>query len=335
MMQQRQPLSKSVLSNYSVVKYSEYLSDAWDDFIERKSVNGTFLHSRKFYNHNPENSLDDNSFLFYKKSKLIAVIGCSFQPTTKVLISHPRSPYGGFVRTKEVGIEMSMAIVQLFLEEASGTEAKEIIIRNPFRILYKTPGDEFDYAMWYFGFNALYRELEIAIPVNPQVNIKAEFTEGTRSGLHKAMKTLVVEESTDYKPFWDLLEKTLHDRHRISPTHTYSQFCDLLINVGHEKVKLFVTKKGNEIIAGTVLFLLNDVCVHSQYIAYDLSFQNDRPLNILLYEVSKWAQQKGYLYFNLGRANEDNGNIVNFNLFKFKESYGGCGILRETMHIKL
>jgi hypothetical protein len=251
------------------------------------------------------------------------------------LISHLRSTYGGFVISRHVGVEDSLAIVQLFLNEIKKNHVKEIIIKNPFRIFYKKPCDEFDYALWYFGFKVLYRELEVAIPTDEKINIEKEFSEGTRSGLHKALKSLTVEESIDYKTYWNILEKTLNQKHHAKPTHSYEQFCDLLKNVGNEKIKLFVTKKENQIIAGLVLFILNDVCVHAQYIAYDVALQNERPLNILLYHISKWAQQKGYRYFNLGRANEDNGNTINVNLFKFKESYGGRGVLRETMHIKL
>jgi hypothetical protein len=333
----RDQLPAQVLSNYTIVFYTEDHAATWDDFVENKSINGTFLHSRKFYNHHPQNRVDDKSFLFYKKNKLIAVIGCVLQTQGNrvVLTSHLRSTYGGFVISRHVGVEDAMAIVQLLLEEARKNLIEEIIIKNPFRIFYKKPCDEFDYALWYFGFSVLYRELEIAIPTDENTDIKGAFSEGTRSGLHKAMKTLKVEESYDYKQYWDLLEKTLQDRYSTVPTHNYQQFCELLKNVGKEKIKLFVTKKDGEIIAGTVLFLLNDMCVHAQYIAYDIAFQNERPLNILLYEVSRWAQQNGYQYFNLGRANEDNGNIVNFNLFKFKESYGGRGVLRETMHLKL
>jgi len=331
----RKPIPPSVLANYSIIPYTAEYSTEWDDFVENKSINGTFLHSRKFYNHHAQNRLDDNSFLFYKKKKLVGVIGCVFQPEHSLLISHPRSTYGGFIISDVVGVEGSLAIVQLFLEEAKKIAAKEIIIKMPFRIFYKKPCDEFDYALWYFDFTVLYREMEIAIQLDEEKDVQINYTEGTRSGLHKALKTLKVEESTNYQQYWSLLETTLQERYQTTPTHNYEQFGNLVRHVGSEKIKLFVTKKNEQVIAGLVLFILNNICVHAQYIAYDSTFQNERPLNILLYEVSKWAQKNGYRYFNLGRANEDNGNIVNFNLFKFKESYGGRGVLRETMHIKL
>ena len=331
----RKPISLPELTNYKIVPYLEEYAGKWDDFVENKSINGTFLHTRKFYNHHPQNHIDDKSYLFFKKNRLIGVIGCTLQDAGTVLISHQRSTYGGFIVDKHANIEASLIMVQLLLEEAVKNQVKEIIIRNPFRIFYHKPCDEFDYAMWYFGFQVLYRDLEIAIPINEKIDLETNYTEGTRSGVHKALKNLTVEESNDYKTFWVLLEKTLDERHNTIPTHNYSQICELLQKVGNERVKLFVTKKNNHIIAGLVLFVLNDICVHAQYIAYDIAFQNERPLNILLHQVSTWAQQKGFQYFNLGRPTEDNGNIINFNLFKFKVSYGGRGVLRETMHIKL
>ena len=53
--------------------YDESLLDVWDDFIRLNSRNATFLHSRKFFLHNPQNLNGDASLLFYKKNKLISV----------------------------------------------------------------------------------------------------------------------------------------------------------------------------------------------------------------------------------------------------------------------
>jgi hypothetical protein len=333
----KKSIALQILSDYKITSYSEEFAEVWDNFVQNASVNGTFLHTRKFYNHHPRNRIDDRSFLFYKRNKLIAVIGCTLQSVTDdlVLVSHQRSTYGGFVMSEDVGVEASIAIVHLFLQEAETIGVNQIIIRNPFRIFNKKPCDQFDYALWYFGFTILSRQLEIAIPLHNQFTIKSSYTEGTRSGLHKAAKALKVEESTDYETFWTLLEETLRVKHNLAPVHSYHEFLELIKNVGPGKIKLFVTKKEDRIIAGTIVFVVNETGIHSQYIAYDKAFQNERPLNILLHEVSRWAQGKGYLYFNLGTANEDNGKEINFNLFKFKESYGGRGVLRETLHLKL
>ncbi len=45
-------------------KFSDDLEEIWDDFVYTKAKNSTFLHSRKFYNHNHLNKADDCSLLF-------------------------------------------------------------------------------------------------------------------------------------------------------------------------------------------------------------------------------------------------------------------------------
>jgi len=74
----RKTIPPSVLANYSIIPFTEEYSTEWDDFVENKSINGTFLHSRKFYNHHAQNRLDDNSFLFYKRKKLLVLLDAFF-----------------------------------------------------------------------------------------------------------------------------------------------------------------------------------------------------------------------------------------------------------------
>ena len=132
----RKPVSLSISANYKIMPYREEYSTEWDDFVEKKSINGSFLHTRKFYNHHPQNRVDDKSYLFFKQNRLIGVIGCTLQDSDTVLISHGRSTYGGFIVNKHVHVEASLIMVQLLLEEAVKNQVKEIIIRNPFRIFF-------------------------------------------------------------------------------------------------------------------------------------------------------------------------------------------------------
>ncbi len=66
-----------------ICRYTPALKNSWDDFVENVAINGTFLHTRKFYDHNPLNEKEDNSFLFYKKNKLIASSTPIFSLITK------------------------------------------------------------------------------------------------------------------------------------------------------------------------------------------------------------------------------------------------------------
>ncbi len=313
------------------------MKQEWNEFVEKKSVNGTFLHTRKFFDHNHLNKNGDFSLLFYKKNRLIAVIPAIIllDGDKKILDSHFRATYGGFVFSKEVGVKEAIDIVDLFVAEAKKLYIKEIIIRTPFKIVYKIPNEVFDYALWFHGFNVKYREMEIAIPIEDEATMRSRYTEGARSGVNKANKTLSIAEDIEFEPFWKLLEKSLLEKYNCKPTHSYKQFCDLMTNIGSNKIKLFTARHEGELIGGIIVFLLNDHCLHAQYIGYDIHFQSFRPVNALIDHILQWGYERDFTYFNLGRANEENGKVINYNLFKFKESHGGIGVLRETMHLCL
>ena len=318
-----------------IKQFDDSFENEWDEFVEKKSLNGTFLHTRKFYNHNPLNKNGDSSFLFYKRKVLIAVIPgiVVLEGGSKILDSHFRATYGGFVFSESVGIREAVNIVQLYVEEAKKLNIKEIVIRSPFKILYKRNNDVFDYALWYHQFSVKFRELEIAISIEGEALMRSRYTEGTRSGVNKANRILNIGIDDDLPAFWTLLEKNLQQKYHRKPTHTFSQFCELIAHIGNDKIKLFSARYNGEMIGGIAVFLLNDHCLHAQYIGYDTDFQSYRPVNALIDHILIWGKQREFTFFNLGRANEENGKVINYNLFKFKESYGGMGVLRETMHI--
>src|SRR5437762_3440116 len=98
-------------------RFEKFLASDWDDFVENRSLNGTFLHTRKFYDHNPLNELDDHSLLFYKDSKIAGVIPFNlFQSGgSKILHSYLRATYGGFIVERTTGIRETNEMVELVI----------------------------------------------------------------------------------------------------------------------------------------------------------------------------------------------------------------------------
>lgn len=318
-----------------LVQYNNRLESDWDNFINNNSRNATFLHSRKFLNHNLLNKTDDSSLLFYKKNKLIAVLPASlYQKENKVIFhSHPRSTYGGFVINENVGIEEAMEMVDVTINFAKDKGANEIIIRNPFRIFHQLPSDETDYAMWYYGFKIKSRESECAVLLDE--NYEKRYENGAKYNIKKACKTVLVKETDDYEKFWLLLIDNLKQKHNTKPTHSLKEFLYLRELSGHEKIKLFGGYAGNKLICGAVIFIFKPIALHAQYIASDTTFQETRPLNAVIDHAIKWGRQNSFKYFNLGTPNNAAGKEINFGLSHFKEGFGGRSILRETMHLIL
>lgn len=315
-------------------QYNELLEGEWDAFIENNKRNATFLHSRKFFKHNLSNSLDDASLMFYKKNKLAAVLPAALYSKDEHLIfhSHPRSTYGGFVISNDTGVEDAMEMVANTIEYAKNNKINELIIRNPFRIFHQMPSDETDYAMWYHGFTLKAREIESTVLLNN--NAKALYADSTNRSIKKALKNVTVRFSDKYTDYWKMLTDNLLAKHAVQPVHNIDQFMVLYNLVGEKAIKLVVAEINEKIIGGIVLFVTGKA-LHAQYIASDTAFQEMRPVNAVIDFIIDWGIENNFSYFNLGSGNEDGGKKINTGLFNFKEGFGGRGILRETMSLKL
>ncbi|MEJ7610081.1 MAG: GNAT family N-acetyltransferase [Ferruginibacter sp.] len=321
----------------TVTKYSEEWRIPWDNFISI-SVNGNFLHSRGFYDHNPANDADECSFIFLKKNRIVAVLPCILYEIAgaRILHSHLRSTFGGFVVSNEIGAAEAVIIVELIIKEARGLAVTEIIIRNPFRIFNTQPADETDYAMWFHGFSLKQRELEIAIDLQESIEvIQKRFENGTKYNIKKAEKSVVTVLSEDFEGFWKILDKNLQEKHGKNPVHSLPDLIRLREKAGKENIKLFAGYLDNKLICGTVVFQIGNRALHAQYIASDSGYQELRPINAVTDHIIKWGHANGFHYYNLGTANEEGGRVLNHGLFHFKESFGGRGVLRETMHLHL
>jgi len=323
-----------------VQEYGEGFFGEWNEFVETKARNSTFLHTRNFLQHNPKNQELDSSLIFIKNSHLICVVPAVLHKVGErsVFNSHAYSTYGGFVVSDKVGVEEAIEIVDLTIQFAKEKNADEIIIRNPFRIFNQIPTDETDYAMWLRGFQLLRRDVEIAIQLsgfNAQT-IDSLYDGKTRNAVRKAKKeNIEVKVTKDFLGYWNILSENLSEKHEAKPTHTLEQFELLESLVGDEKIKLFGAYLADKLIAGIVLFVANKQAVHAQYIAGLREFQNLRPVNLLIHQISVWAIENGFQYFNLGMSTNLDGSGINAGLSKFKESFGGRSVLRETMRLAL
>ncbi len=319
-----------------VVQYNESYRDEWEAFITA-SINGNFLHTRAFYDQNPQNAQSDASLMFYRKGKLAAVLPAVqyTSENTTILNSHLRSTYGGYIISKKMGMTDAVEMVNNTIDYARNAGVNEIIIRNPFRILYNTISDETDYAMWRCGFSIKYRELETYIDLKPVLeDIKRDFDKGTKYNTIKAWKTVSVKETEDFKGFWEMLTENLLSKFGKAPVHTAEGIIALRNAVGRDSIKLFGAYLEDRLIGGCVVFTFKNT-LHAQYIAQDNAYQEHRCINAVTDYIIDWGKQNGYSYFNLGTGNDKQGMYINEGLTHFKESFGGRGVLRETMHIKL
>ncbi len=312
----------------------------WDNFVRNKSLNGTFLHTRSFFNHNPLNIADDHSLLVYKKNQLVAVFPAVLltdKTGKKVWNSHLRSTFGGIVILREVGIKDAIEIVDAIVEHGRKIGVGQILICNPFRIVNNALTDEIDYALWKSGFDLNYREIEVTIDLSGkyETDIKRRYEKGARSNITKAHKEVVTGFSDQYEEFWPILEENLKQKHGVKPVHTIEEFRSLMNLLHSGEIKLVTSKVGEKIVCGIVLFDFNKSVLHCQYIGARMEYQNIRPVNAAIDFIIRWGNQNYYRYLNLGKPTSDSGLVFNEGLAHFKESFGGRSTLRESMVLNI
>ena len=325
-------------ASIATVQYSDNQREDWEKFIEHKALNSTFLHSRDFFDHNLINAQEDASLIFYRGKTIIAVFPAVLyqENNYRILNSHLRATYGGFIVSRELGIQEAIILVQEVILFAKHKEVDQIIVRNPFRIFNSQQCDETDYAMWYHGFRIKSRELEIAVPLNGDHKIiKSQYHHTTARNVKKGNSQVEVKISEDFESYWVLLEKCLMGQYGKKPTHDYPGIQKLRANIRDNKILLFAAYHNSRLIGGVVVFNFNELILHAQYAASDYEFKNLCPLHSVFDFIIDWGHQRGAKYLNLGMANEEEGRKINYGLFRFKESFGGRGVLRETMYLEL
>ncbi len=321
-----------------ILPFDENYRSDWETFIEHEALNSTFLHSRKFHDHNPCNRTDDASLMFFKKNKLIAVFPANLylKENSYILYSFLRATYGGFIVSKDVTVEIALEIVKKTIDFAKSKGVTQLIVRNPFRIFNTNLCDETDYAMWFYGFEIKSREIEICILIEGDIKtIRLRYRNATQRNVKKAAQFIDVCISGDIKSYWHLLEKNLIERYEKKPVHDYDSIIRLIESVGSDNVLLFGGYYKSKLVSGILIFKFNNLVLHAQYIASNSQFQHLRPINAVVDYIIEWGNKKGFKYFNLGTGNENEGKSINTGLFRFKESFGGRGVLRETMILKL
>lgn len=145
----------------------------------------------------------------------------------------------------------------------------------------------------------------------------------------KALKSgLTVVEDANVNDFWPILEHKLKHNHNAKPAHTLDEI-KLLKTLYPDRIKLFAAYEGAAPAAGVLAFLLNERVINCFYIAHQDDFQHMRPLNLIFGHMMEWGIKNSFLYLDWGISTEAKGSRVNTGLFRFKESYGGHGVLRE------
>jgi len=313
------------LKNLTVRRYEGSLAAQWDAFTGR-ARNATFLFNRGYMDYHADR-FEDFSLIVEDEGEWRAVLPANRKGDR--LVSHGGLTYGGLVyghRMKLAAVLEMMAAILEFLHRQGITSIRWKSLPT---IYHTKPSEEAEYALFLADARLVRRDtlsvIDLSLPLKPSTDRKAGQKRGEKAWLH------VVKENQT-APFWtELLLPSLAERHETRPVHTADEM-QLLMDRFPENIHLYVVYDGSKPVAGTVLYLTDNV-VHSQYIAADNDRHQNGSLDLLHFHLlSAFAGKKKW--FDFGISNELEGRKLNGGLSYWKESFGAGTVIHDFYEVE-
>lgn len=315
--------------------YQNSDTDRWDQFVETAN-NGTLFHLRKFLQYHPEDRFSDHSLLFMEDDKLLAILPAAERIVEgkKHLISHPGASYGGFVFEDKLSIQACMDLALTLKAHAKAVKINNITMTLPPIIYNQRLTNYMEFALTHHGFNLPRREISSVLYLeDTAADTVAKFSSSSQRAVKKALQSgITVKTSHDFETFYPILEHNLESRHNVKPTHTLPEL-QRLGELFPDDIYLLGAYKGDQLIAGIVVFNANKRVQLAFYISHDQRYQQHRPVNLLFHELVHKGVDEGFRYLDFGifTVNME----PNLGLARFKESFGAGGIFRDTMTLDI
>ena len=315
------------------VPYTASQQAQWDTLVAQ-ARNATFLHQRSYLAYLGPIS-NDCSLCFYHPrhtSRLIAAI-----PACKVgntIISHPYLTYGGLILAHDTHLpqaqEAFTAAIQYYKETL---HAQSLIYRPTPHIYHTQPSDDDLYILQQLGATCTERKLSTALTQLAPNQLR-------RRELRNPHSITCSQATPDEWPeFHQLLTQILLTRHNARPTHTLPQLLTLA-NTFPTNIRLYLARKDQHILAGTVVYLTQTVA-HLQYIAASDQGKQLGALTILIQYVyntlirNPQTTSPRPIFLDFGTSMEPSDHSLNRGLCQWKESFGGTAVVYDTYQLSL
>lgn len=323
--------------NLSIEKFNIKNDEKWDNFIMKDSINGTFIHTRKFLNYHKD-KFNDHSLLIKKSTSIVAVVpACEIvEENKRIFYSHKGSTFGGIVINGVYNnishVDNVISILDQYLKEQG---FDKIILKNTSEIFCKDNSRLLDYFYFKHGYSN-YNELNLYIDLkkyNSIIDIENNFSASKRRDLKYSLRYNLQFQilKTDYEvnDFYKLLVSSLIN-HNTNPVHSLEELLDFKNSRLSDIVEFYGVYYKDDLIAGSMVFNFNNTIFHTQYLASNPVHSNYYPMNFLNYNLIKEAYINNFKFFSFGISTEKQGKILNTSLAQFKEGFGTIGSINGT-----
>jgi hypothetical protein len=322
----------------TICEYENKLEAQWDDFVINKSINGTFLQTRRFLNYHPEGRFIDRSLVFYKGNTIVAVIpACElFDEHKKTFFSHKGSTYGGiiigrdFYNIKHVGsiiFDLEAYLVEQGFTKVIIKNTADIFCKDETKLLeyflFKENYQSYDELSFYIDFN-LYKDDIIS-------NLSASKRRDYKYSLKNNLAIRELLSKTELESFYNILEINLC-KFAKTPVHSLAELIDMKVKRLGDIACFYGVYMEKEMIAGSMVFNFDNEVFHTQYLASNPEYLSCYPMDFLIVNLIKYAYDKNFKYMSFGISTENNGKFLNEGLARFKEGFGCKYAINKTFY---
>lgn len=310
--------------------YSFHDEELWDCFNEN-SLQGTFLHSRKFISYHKDRFKDCSLILEYD-DKCVGLFPAAISPADDALVvSHPGITYGGLVHHGGLRGERMLEALTLIKAHYQEEGYEKLIYKAVPTFYHYAPAQDDLYALFRLGAKRFRCDLSSTIDLLNRMPI----SERRRRSLKKAKKASIkITQGIDqFNCLWDILIENLQSKHGATPVHSLEEILELAKKFP-KNINCVCAYLNEKIVAGVVFFKTRTVC-HAQYIASNGFGQEVCALDMIFdYEIGE-AIKNGSRWFDFGISNENQGQFLNDGLYRFKTEFGGGGMVHEFFQLDL
>jgi hypothetical protein len=314
-----------------IIEYTPEWKVRWDKFV-LESNNGTMFHLQKFFDYHKPGKFNFNHLIFVDKGNIVAVLPGSVIKET--MFESPIGASYGSIVTKDIKFSEAMDIVQTLIDYGKSKGWKEILLTSAPRVYERYPNENLDFAMLWLGFKYDLHYISSAIKLFPERDIISRFQQTVRRNIRKTLKDsdIKVEINDRYDEFYPILVDN-KARHGVKPTHSYEDLLKLK-ELLPDNLKLFMVYYKDKPIAGSSLFICNEIVTLCFYNMLLYEYEHLKPIHRVMYEVVKWSTENGYQYVDIGVSQDTkaaNPMTPSMSLIDFKEKFDARTVMRNTL----
>ena len=312
----------------TVQYYDPSMEEKWDDFVLNKSMNGTFLQTRKFINYHPDGRFTDRSLVVLKGTELMAtILACEVLDEGKrTFFAHKGTTFGGITLCDKVysasSVNELMEAVHAFLQ-AEGFQ--KIYLKMVPDAYQKENANLLDYFLYKNGYTC-YNELNYYMHLDRyKEDVIAQFSSSKRRDYRYSLKNplqfKLLETREEIAQFYEVLKLNLA-KLNLNAVHSLEDLYDLKFNRFDDEIRFYGVYLEDKMIAGSMIFIFDNRIFHTQYLSSDEQYLKIFPMDFLITNLIQTAVDMDMELFSFGICTEDQGRYLNLGLSRFKEGFG-------------